>query len=154
MAGLAAVAEAVDRGRAVLMISVLWRGEVFESSLSIAQRRKLDDLFAARSVEELSIDSRVMTLAAEIRSFHKQSKSKSAQRNIRLPDAIHLASAIHYEANEFHTFDGAKVGGAAGGLLTLSGNVAGHSLKICRPNADQFLLDFGSEDSGDSEELP
>ena len=143
MAGLAEVVELVEQGKAILMISVLWRVEVLDSSLSASQKRRIEAAFASRSIQELSIDARVMQLAGEIRSFHRASRSKSAQRAVSVPDAIHLASAIMYEASEFHTFDGARSGSNVGGLLTLNGNVANHKLKICKPNAVQLRLDFG-----------
>lgn len=144
MAGLAEVVELVEQGKAILMTSVLWRVEVLDSTLTPAQKKRIEDAFASRSINELSIDSRVMRLAGEIRNFHRASKSKSAQRAVSVPDAIHLASAIQYEATEFHTFDGARSGSNPGGLLTLNGNVAGHRLKICKPNAVQLRLDFAS----------
>lgn len=142
MSGLAEVVEMVDRGKAILMTSVLWRAEVLNASLTKAQRRRLEEAFDGRSVVELQIDSRVMALAGEIRDFHRKSTKKNALKNIRVPDAIHLASAIHYEATEFHTFDGAKNGGQAAQLMLLDGNVAGHRLKICTPKAEQLRLEF------------
>jgi hypothetical protein len=62
------------------------------------------------------------------------------------PDAIHLATAIHYNADEFHTFDGSKPRTprdkryTRSGLLLLDGNVAGHGLTVCKPTADQYEL--------------
>lgn len=151
MAGLAEVVDMVDRGRAVLMISVLWRAEVFDSSLTVAQKKRLEAVFDGRRIIELAIDSRVMKLTSEIRSFHSASKKKDAMKNIRVPDAIHLASAIHYEATEFHTFDGVRSGTNRGGLLTLDGNVGGHRLRICAPKANQLQLSFPNtlEDSSE-----
>lgn len=142
MSGLAGVIDMVDRGKATLMTSVLWRAEVLDTSLTKAQKKRLEEAFEGRSIVDLSIDSRIMTLTSEIRSFHKVSKKKDAMKNIRVPDAIHLATAIHYDATEFHTFDGARVGANKGGLLTLNGNVAGHRLKICTPEAEQFAFSF------------
>lgn len=140
IAGLQEVVELVERGSAILMTSVLWRAEVLDI-LNPAQRRRVEDAFDTQAIIELAIDSRVMDLTAEIRRFHRISKSKGALKNIRTPDAIHLASALHYGADEFHTFDGAKPGTAAvGGLLSLNGNVAGRRLKICRPMGTQYLL--------------
>ena len=155
MAGLAEVLELVDRGRAILMTSVLWRAEVFDSSLTAGQKKKLELIFDGRSVIELGIDSRIMTLTSEIRSMQSQSRKKDALKTLTVPDAIHLATAIHYGASEFHTFDGArKLGRNRGGLLTLDGNVGGHRLKICIPKGDQFLLEWGSpeDNDGDSQE--
>lgn len=148
MAGLAEVLELVDRGKAILMTSVLWRAEVFDSSLTAAQKKKLDAVFDGSSIIELGIDSRIMTLTSEIRAFQSQSRKKDAIKNLSVPDAIHLASAIHWGASEFHTFDGArKAGRNTGGLLTLDGNVGGHRLKVCIPKGDQFLLEWGSSDA-------
>ena len=144
MDGLAEVVEMVDRGAAVLMTSVLWRAEVLDISPSKAQRKRLEEVFDGRNIIELSIDGRIMDLASEIRAFQKSSKKKDAIKNIRVPDAIHLASAIHYDATEFHTFDGARSGSNSGGLLTLNGNVANHRLKICVPHATQLRLSFPS----------
>lgn len=149
MSGLAEVVEMVDRGRAILMISVLWRAEVLNSSMTQAQRRRLEDSFDGRSLVELQVDSRVMALAGEIRDFQRKSQKKDALKNIRVPDAIHLASAIHYDATEFHTFDGVKSAGQTAKLLTLDGNVAGHRLKICAPKAKQLRLEFPVTDSND-----
>jgi hypothetical protein len=53
-------------------------------------------------------------------------------------DAIHLASAIHYQVDEFVTFDSRdskKPSKAKRAILPLSGNVAGHRLFIAKPVA-------------------
>jgi len=148
MAGLAEVVEMVDRGHAVLMTSVLWRAEVLDLHISPMQRRRLEEAFDGRSLIEVSIDSRILDLTSEIRSNQKSSKRKDVLKNIRVPDAIHLATAIQYGATEFHTFDGARDGNP-GGLLTLDGNVAGHRLKICTPRGSQMRIeDIASDDNG------
>ena len=146
MSGLAEVLDMVDRGKAILMTSVLWRAEVLDISLTPAQRKRLVGAFDGRSIIELGIDGRVMDLTSQIRSFHKGFKKKDVIKNIRVPDAIHLASAIHFDATEFHTFDGARAAGKIGGLLTLDGNVAGHRLRICSPKAEQLQFNFGTPD--------
>lgn len=153
MDGLAEVVEMVERGAAVLMTSVLWRAEVLDLNLSKPQRKRLEETFDGRSFIELSIDGRILDLASEIRTVQRSSKKKDVLKNIRTPDAIHLATAIQYEATEFHTFDGKRSGANPGGLLTLDGNVGGHRLKICVPHANQLRLTFParqdqSEDSG------
>jgi hypothetical protein len=151
MAGLNQIVQLVERGRAILITSVLWRAEVFEMGLTGAQKRRLESAFDGRNVIEVGIDNRTMDLTSEIRAYHKASKKKDVMTNVRVPDAIHLASAIQNNATEFHTFDGARKGGARGGLLTLDGNVAGRRLRICTPSADQYLLDFASRDDDSAE---
>jgi predicted nucleic acid-binding protein len=141
MSGLAEVVEMVERGQAILMTSVLWRAKVLDLGLTTSQKKKLESAFDGQTVVELSIDGQVMDLAGYIRTHQKGSKKKDVLKNVRVPDAIHLASAIHYGASEFHTFDGARQGQNAGGLLTLDGNVAGHRLKICTPRAIQLRIE-------------
>lgn len=142
MDGLSEIIELVESNKAILMTSVLWRAEVLHNSFNDEQKKKISDLFKYRYIQELAIDGRIMQLAGEIRSFHKGLAQKDMIKNIRTPDAIHLASAIHYEASEFHTFDGKKTGANSGGLLTLNGNVAGHRLKICAPQSAHPRLNF------------
>jgi predicted nucleic acid-binding protein len=150
MDGLSEVVEMVERGDAVMMTSVLWRAEIVES-FSKAQRTRLEEVFDGRTVIELSIDGRILDLASEIRGFHGSSKKKDILKKIRTPDAIHLATAILYDATEFHTFDGARSGTNPGGLLTLDGNVAGHRLKICVPHAKQLRINFPSIHENESD---
>ena len=152
MDGLAEVIELVEAGKAILMTSVLWRAEVLDSKLTADQRKNLSAVFQNRYIQELSIDARIMDLAGEIRSHQRNDPRKDVIKNIRVPDAIHLASAIHYDATEFHPFDGKKVDGTSASLLTLNGNVAGHRLKICIPRADQLRLHFGSVSPDQSKE--
>lgn len=152
MDGLTEVIELVEAGKAILMTSVLWRAEVLDSKLTADQRKNLSAVFQNRYIQELSIDARIMDLAGEIRSHQRNDPRKDVIKNIRVPDAIHLASAIHYDATEFHTFDGKKADGTSSSLLTLNGNVAGHRLKICIPRADQLRLNFGSVSPGQSKE--
>ena len=65
MSGLAEVLDMVDRGNAILMTSVLWRAEVFDISLTPAQRKRLVAAFDGRSIIELGIDGRVMDLTSQ-----------------------------------------------------------------------------------------
>lgn len=152
MDGLAEVIDLVESGKAILMTSVLWRAEVLDSKLNADQKKNLINVFQNRYIQELSIDARVMDLAREIRDHQRNDPRKDVIKNIRVPDAIHLASAIHYEATEFHTFDGKKADGTSSALLTLNGNVAGHRLKICIPRAEQLRLHFGNEGPGHPKE--
>jgi hypothetical protein len=56
----------------------------------------------------------------------------------RVPDCIHLASAIHYEANEFHTSDGTGAESGRGKLLKLTNPIAEkYELNITVPRTPQ-----------------
>jgi hypothetical protein len=66
---------------------------------------------------------------------------KSGGKTLSVPDAIHLATAIQYRVDEFHTFDG-EGNSRYLGLLPLSGNVGGHKLTICKPKARNPQFDL------------
>jgi hypothetical protein len=80
-------------------------------------------------------------LTSEIRDYYCNSDFE-----LLTPDAIHLATAIHLQADEFQTFDGTKKHPPRNkkykrcGLPSLDGDVAGHKLQIVKPNVAQFEL--------------
>ena len=76
MSGLADVIDMVDRGKAILMISVLWRAEVLDISLTKPQKKRLEDAFDGRSIVELSIDSRIMSLLAKSGAFTRRQRRR------------------------------------------------------------------------------
>ena len=99
----------------------------------------IDTLFKSmmNRVNRVSVDLKVASLAHDIRDHY----GKLGGKNLATPDSIHLASAILYRSDEFHTFDS---GGSSKslGLLPLSGDVAGHKLLICKPEAKRPQLDL------------
>ncbi len=130
--GLDEVVREVESGRADLFTSAFTKTEVLEGKMTDAQRALFNKLFQRRNVVQVDVTTRVLDLSTEIRNWNPKISSG---------DAIHLATAILYEADEFHTTDGGgKKRKRAGDLLPLNGNVAGHPLKICKPRARQFSL--------------
>ena len=128
MNGISKVAQLFDKNQAILVVSSIVRIEILACTLSDEAQEKLTQLFMRRNFQEIAVDKRIASLAHNIRNFYQQEKQNAI--NIKTPDAIHLATAIHYQVNQFHTFDGK----GKRGLLRLSGNVAGHNLIICKPN--------------------
>jgi predicted nucleic acid-binding protein len=146
MAGLEEVIKLVELGKATILTSALWRVEVLDSTLSPMQVSVLKKLFEGRHITDVSADSRVLDLAHEIRAYYYVEHKKNLSiPKVSAPDSIHLATAILYGVTEFHTFDGATQKGGVGKLLKLNGNVAGHSLKICKPVVAQLQLNFGQQ---------
>ena len=105
--------------------------EVLKGKMTDEQRDRFTKLFQRRNVVQVDVTTRVLDLSEKIRNWNPKISS---------PDAIHLATAILYEADEFHTTDGGGKRKRAGDLLPLDGNVAGHPLKICKPQAMQYSL--------------
>ncbi len=92
-------------------------------------------------MSQLGMDTKIAGLAHDLRDYYAANAAAHSGKILSTPDAIHLATAIHYRVDEFHTFD--NDGDAKHlGLLPLSGNVGGHRLKICKPEAKNPQLDL------------
>jgi predicted nucleic acid-binding protein len=126
--GLAEAARNVEKGDADLFTSAITRTEVLRGKMTDVQREKFSKLFQRRNVVQIDVTTRVLDMAGKIREWNGK---------ISTPDAIHLATAILYEADEFHTTDGGGKRKRPGDLIPLSGNVAGHKLVIRKPLATQ-----------------
>lgn len=132
------VREVIDRSKRRelrVMTSVLTSVEVLSAKIPAG----MDTFFKGmmKRVNQVSVDIRVASLAHDIRDHYIKSGSKT----VSTPDAIHLATAILYRVDEFHTFD-ADGSRKSLGLLQLSGNVAGSKLIICKPEAKRPQLDL------------
>jgi predicted nucleic acid-binding protein len=127
MEGLAEVAALFDRREAVLVTSVLAKTEVLESSLDATGRALFDDIFKRSNIVLCDVTEPISDLAREIRDHGKLSG-----RNIKTPDATHLATAIIYRVDAMHTFDGR--------LLSLNGAGTGRQLVVCKPRGVQREL--------------
>jgi predicted nucleic acid-binding protein len=128
MDGIVECVEAVERNEIRLITSVQTRTEVFEANLSDQVKTMYADLLKRRNVQLIDNDLRVSDLARQIREYYAELSHRDGQPGITTPDAVHLATAIHYKADAFYTFD--KGDRKARSLLSLDGNVAGHPLKI------------------------
>ena len=91
----------------------------------------MDTLFKdlIKRLSRQSVDIRVAAIAHDLRNYYAL-----AGRTLKSPDAIHLATAILYRADEFHTFDDQ--------LIALSGNVGGNKLIVCKPETKSPQLDL------------
>ena len=129
--GITDVAAEVDANKLILITSAITRGEIFQGRLTQQQRDALPRLMRRKNIREIGADSRIMDKAAAIREYYA---NHPPTRRIYTPDAIHLATAILYEADEFHTMDGLKKGGEnKRKLIALSGDKGVDGLKIVPP---------------------
>ena len=67
-------------------------------------------MFGQPHVQMVQVDQIVAKLARDLRRLHGDDGLKGR------PDAIHLATAVHYNLDEFHTWDGQH-------LLPLNGKI-------------------------------
>ena len=139
MDGVKECVRGVDSGDIILVTSHLTKTEILESKMTIEAQEKLSRLLKRRNVRSVALDGRVGDLSSEIRDYYQILKQTDGRPSLSTPDAIHLATAILYQADEFHTFD-EKDSQNSRGLIPLSGNVAGYNLIICKPKAKQLGL--------------
>ncbi len=123
------------------MTSVLTLTEVLSSKIPVG----MDTLFAnlLKRISKQGIDTKIAVLAHDLRDYYVQKAVEHEGKTLSATDALHLATAILYRADEFHTFDESN-GRNSLGLLPLTGNVAGHNLTICKPIASSPELDLRS----------
>lgn len=127
----------IENRKLGLVTSTLIEMEVLGSTLAEDVKKALERFLKRSNVHVVSPGPRIMQLGGELRDHYKREKDAGrANRMLSTPDAIHLATAIQYHVDEFHTFDGGSKSKHLG-LLGLSGNVAGHRLTICKPQPRQ-----------------
>ena len=147
MEGLGRIAALIERAQLVLVTSTLTRAEIYQSKTSPEAMKKYDTLLRRSNVVAQNVDLPIARLTSELMEYYIASDFE-----LLTPDAIHLATAIYLNSNEFHTFDGVKPHTPRRskykrcGLLTLDGSVGGHALKINVPSADQYELALSSLD--------
>src|SRR5260370_30976331 len=127
--GMEDVAREVHANRATLFTSTLTSTEIFQGGLSKTQKERLAALLQRTNVQQIAPDTRVADRASIIREFYNKNGDK-----IKTPDAIHLATAIIYKADELQTMDGLDTkNGKKTKLLALNGDVAGYRLSVVNP---------------------
>jgi predicted nucleic acid-binding protein len=128
LTGIQDVVYEVEVNNAILFTSAVTRGEIFFGKLDLDQKTMFARLMRRTNVTEVSADPRVMDRASAIREYH----AARGQR-VQTPDAIHLATAVLYKADEFQTMDGLGDGGTKRGLLKLNLDVGGYVLMVIHP---------------------
>lgn len=135
MDGVREIIERSRRREVKIITSVLTTVEVLSAKIPVG----MDTLFSGmmKRIGRISMDIRVASIAHDLRNHYAQQGGKT----LSTPDAIHLATAILFRADEFHTFDG-EGSSKSLGVVPLSGNVGGHKLTICKPVARNPQLDL------------
>jgi len=139
MSGVREFIEKAKRREITIMTSVITHSELLQSHLPAGMERLFTGFL--RRIQNKGVDIKIARLAHDLRDYYVQRKDENNDKTLSTPDALHLATAILYRANEFHTFD-RRNGRQTLGLLPLSGNVGGHKLTICKPEARSPELDL------------
>ncbi len=141
MDGVREYIERLKRREIKIITSTLTITETTETKVGAGVLNIFDNLMKRRNLTRVAVDMRVAQLARDLRDYYSQRPDEFNKKTLSVPDAIHLATAILYRAQEFNTFDRHNRSGTLG-LLPLNGDVAGHRLTICKPFARQPGLDL------------
>lgn len=119
-----------ERGEIQIWTSALSLAEVYKTRceketryLLIDNDAKIDNMFDQSFVEKVQIDTEIARLAKSLARTHELLKKPT--------DAIHLASAISWNVDELHTYDGSDLLGLNGVIRREDGEL----LTICLPDS-------------------
>jgi predicted nucleic acid-binding protein len=149
-AQVAGFAKELEVREVIAVTSTITRTEILDCTLTTQQRGVMERLIRPPKVQVKDVSTPITEIAHEIRSFYQQLKldGKTELPTVETPDALHLATAIHYSCPTFFTFDekdktGKDGGKAKRGLIPLSPVIAGkYPLVICKPYAKALGLPY------------
>jgi predicted nucleic acid-binding protein len=105
MAGIESSVVEIESNRWKLITSAITFAEILESYSGAENVKKFKELFKRPNIASINTDMRIGELAGELKDYYVKLGGK---RKLSTPDALHLATAIQYGADEFHTFDAGK----------------------------------------------
>lgn len=136
MAALKLIAHENFEMKNVIITSVITQIEVLSAKLTAEQEELFKKSFRSQYHIQYDVDP---PIAQKARQF-RESLLNPGGKGLSLPDAIHLATAAIYKADEVLTFDDGQKDKKSLGLLELSGNARVDKLVICKPTVAQQNL--------------
>jgi predicted nucleic acid-binding protein len=88
-----------------IITSIITKAEILPGSLTDQQKRQLQKLYTSHKILLVELTPKMVDLAAQVRNDYKYPPKNQEERSIKLPDALHLATAISLNVESFHTFD-------------------------------------------------
>lgn len=151
MEGVVSCVDAFHRRTANVVTSALTFSEITPAKVPSNALDILDGLLRRKNASVINVDRRIAKLASELRDFYQRDPAKWNNLTLSTPDAIHLATAILYGVDQFHTFD-EKDNNKSLGLLPRDGDIAGHPLEIKKPGDNQQMILHLAGDARDADE--
>lgn len=130
MDGVYESAKKIQDKKQRLICSAIVMAQIYVSKMHPHAMDVFERFLKRKSVQYVDFENRAAALTSEIMDYYNAQHTIPGKKMV-FSDAQHLATAMHYNVDAFYTFDEGKRGGID--LLSLNGNVAGHSLKICKP---------------------
>ena len=126
MDGVHESAKKIKEGKQKLICSPIVTAQIYKIKMGQQVMAIFDRFLKRKSVQYVDYEYQAGCLTSEIREYYT-----IRRQDVDTIDAQHLAISILYKVDAFYTFDRGKRGGID--LLSISGNVAGHNLTICKP---------------------
>lgn len=141
----------VEARRLRVITSVITRQrEIPEANNKPEAMVLLAGLLKRENVEEVDVLPWITKLAATFQHHYSVLHESDGAGILTENDAIHLATAVCYDADAFYTFDNGKKptpdGKKTRSLLSLDGSVAGHPLVVCAPPTHQLSLHYDEKE--------
>jgi len=134
MEGIHDCLERLKKRQINIMTSVITYTEITSLKVPAGVDTMLEEVLQRPNCAKIGVDMRVAKLARDLRNYYLEKPDKYSGKTLNVPDSLHLATAILYRAQEFHTFDETNNSKYQTiGLLQLNGDVGGHKLTICKP---------------------
>jgi predicted nucleic acid-binding protein len=141
MDGVRDFVERLKKRSVTIITSTITMTEVTSTKVGAGFMTLFDDVLKRKNLIRVGVDIRIAKLAQELRDYYSTLAGEFNNKTLSVPDAIHLATAILYKADVFHTFDETNRSGTLG-LIPLSGNAGGYPLVITKPVAIQPSLNL------------
>jgi len=148
--GLNSMVDLIDRGEVELYVSTLVRVEVLTADLDAETRWKYEGFLRRPNVHSVDVNIPVADQARSLREYYRANEPELfGKLQLGTADSIHLATALLYDVQEFHTYekrgkrrDKDSIEGSPKTipLSRLSGEVAGYALRICPPAPQQLMI--------------
>jgi len=122
LADIALVVDAIDKESANLLIPAPVFSEVFEMSLTRAQKDQFQGFIDRSNIFPADLTMPIARRASQIR---EAGHNEHPQRKLKTVDAQIIATALSYNADVLHAFDS--------DLLKLNGHATVNGLKISKP---------------------
>ena len=141
MDGIRKYIKRLQKREITIVTSAITHIEILEASVGSAGVSSFEKLTKRKNFQTIATDIKIAKIAQEIRNYYSLKKAENNNKNISVPDAIHLATAILHKVKSFHTFDKNDRKNTLG-LLPLSGNIAEYQLTIEKPPIKQLEMDL------------
>ncbi|MBW8011690.1 MAG: type II toxin-antitoxin system VapC family toxin [Chloroflexi bacterium] len=139
MQGVGELVRLIDQEQLEIVTSTITIVEVLESRIQLNAYEIFREYFGRRNVHLLDVTREIAELSHEIRDYYQD--DSSGLTTVSTPDAIHLATAITFECDIFHTFDEINRPTRPRALIPLPQPIAGrYAIPIQKPTPGQLAL--------------